>query len=231
MRVRYCVNWVIYLLQLVSTFAMSVQENYESRPNTADSAKLSKDGSSSNQPFGVMIKTYVRHDNNSDMHSLDSAGSRSRKRQKEIIANSIAFINGDDMDDITEPGSVNSFKPNKQIVVSQKFAGKPLPGYIKLTPNAPRHETVLRNENVMKNSINDIAVINSKHTVAAGLIASSNNKSMALRRGASTTLVMDEVRRATSPVSGFREKIIFKDFVNHQGTIFKNLHLLIKNLY
>jgi len=171
-----------------------------SRPGTGGSHES---GGNFNLSLGVVVKTYARACMPSDTRSLgNSENSRVLKRILHSSTSSaggnggISFINdGDNMSDELTVGSLQP--PVKQIHISPKYANKPLPGFIRLTPGAPKHANILHMDSVMKASVNDSAVVQSRHTM--------QQTGFAVRRG-TTDVTMDERRRATSPVSSYRER-------------------------
>ena len=174
-----------------------LQSPLQSRPGTGGSHES---GGNMHLSLGVVVKTYARSCMPSDTRSLgNSENSRVLKRILHSTTSTrdgdISFINdGDNMsDELTQ----NSMPLAKQIHINPKFENKPLPGFIRLAPGAPRHESVLRMDNVLKASVNDCGVVQSSHTM--------QHAGLEMRRGA-TDQPMDERRRATSPVSSYRER-------------------------
>jgi hypothetical protein len=151
--------------------------------------------------LGVVVKTYVRSDPTGDSSVDSSEHTRMKKRKNKILRSamndsdiSLANANGMDMDDLT----VDSPLPaDKIIFVNQKFVGKPLPGFIRLAPHAPKHPNVVLADLIMKDSVNAAAVVRSSYSEApAGMVM----------RRSTTNQPMDERTRAISPVSGYRER-------------------------
>ncbi len=166
-----------------------------SRPGTAGTNESSKN---LNLSLGVIVKTYARACMPSDTRSLgNSENSRVLKR---FLSNAgderISFIDdGETMSDELTVGTAQL--SSKKIYVNTKYSDKALPGFIRLAPDAPKHESARRGEKMLKESVNDGAIVHSIHTVRAARLG--------LRRSTSN-LVMDEHRRATSPVSFYRER-------------------------
>ena len=148
----------------------------------------------------VVVKTYVRSEPAGDSSVESSENMRMKKRKVRILQNTmsdsdISFINGELVvdDDLT----VNTPLPEKKIVINPKYEGKALPGFIRLAPAAPQHPSAALADKIMRASASEVAIIRSQYSAAPlGLTV----------RRAATDMPMEERIRATSPVSGYKER-------------------------